>query len=594
MSGVEVAGLVLGALPLVIAAIESYNEGLDPIKSMMRWERQLPQLIRKLRNEHVHFAQTMRQLLEPITDEFELDEMLSEPSGRLWKDHDMAEKLRDKLQESFMAYQATINEIETIMKEIARKLDVDRDKKMNHNDLEAIVAANPQKNNKFEFGKRVRFGMSKKGIKAKLDELHECNKELERFTDKSEKLESYRKVTKPSFANRIQRIQGLAKNLHSSILSSWSCACRSNHETRLQLDQRGSLYAKAATKQSTLTKTCFVVSFTTIGDDVHSWRRQEAQIDIEEEEQLPKRVESIQLRPKIGKTVSFGAKAPPPYSANADSTTATAGQALKEVEDLCASIHQLYKSSPCIGFSLNSKSRLRGVYPVQRTFPDRDEALRELITLDELLAHPPTVNGRPMKLTRKERYSLAVTLASSALQLNATPWFPDQWSGKDIVFHRMSSRGPQIVDIDHPYIASHLAAGAVHATNGNAHLHAIAKPSQGGGGTAFNKNTVLLALAIALLELYFGVPSTSRNHGPSSTPNTNSNPWALCAMAYEWAETEQGDMSAAFSSAVAHCLRCFSDPGASLQDVEFLQAAVEKIVLPLQDELYQFLGKPGP
>lgn len=37
-----------------------------------------------------------------------------------------------------------------------------------------------------------------------------------------------------------------------------------------------------------------------------------------------------------------------------------------------------------------------------------------------------------------------------------------------------------------------------------------------------------------------------------------------------------------------------SDPGASLADSEFLQAAVECIVLPLQDELYQFLGKPGP
>jgi hypothetical protein len=86
----------------------------------------LPQFIRKLRNEHVHYAQTMRQLLEPITSEFELAEMLSEPSGQLWKDKDMTTKLQDRLQESYQAYQSTIADIERIAKKIAGKLDLDR------------------------------------------------------------------------------------------------------------------------------------------------------------------------------------------------------------------------------------------------------------------------------------------------------------------------------------------------------------------------------------------------------------------------------------------------------------------------------------
>jgi excinuclease UvrABC helicase subunit UvrB len=126
MSGIEVAGLVLGSIPLIISALESYNEGLDPVKSFIRWERELPQFIRKLRNQHVHFAQTTRLLLEPITTEFELAEMLSEPSGKLWKDDDMTGKLKDKLQESYHAYQSTITDIERIMKKIASKLDLER------------------------------------------------------------------------------------------------------------------------------------------------------------------------------------------------------------------------------------------------------------------------------------------------------------------------------------------------------------------------------------------------------------------------------------------------------------------------------------
>ena len=109
-----------------MTSAESYNEGLDPLKSFVRWERELPQLIRKLRNEHVHYAQTMRQLLEPITTEFELAEMLSEPGGQLWKEKAVVSKLEGKLQESYHAYQSTIVDIERIMKKIASKLDLDR------------------------------------------------------------------------------------------------------------------------------------------------------------------------------------------------------------------------------------------------------------------------------------------------------------------------------------------------------------------------------------------------------------------------------------------------------------------------------------
>ena len=44
----------------------------------------------------------------------------------LWKDKDMSEKLQGRLQESYLAYQSTIKDIERIVKKIASKLDLDR------------------------------------------------------------------------------------------------------------------------------------------------------------------------------------------------------------------------------------------------------------------------------------------------------------------------------------------------------------------------------------------------------------------------------------------------------------------------------------
>lgn len=155
---------------------------------------------------------------------------------------------------------------------------------LKRNDLEALLAANPKKGSeKFEFTKRVRFGMSKKTIKALLEELNDCNRELERFTEKSEKIETFRKVAKPSFATRLQRVQGYAKNLHSSLC--WSCSCKDTHRTSLQLEPRSNLYASGM-KISSASKTCFTVSFSTLAADVSApWRWQAAEINIEEDEE---------------------------------------------------------------------------------------------------------------------------------------------------------------------------------------------------------------------------------------------------------------------------------------------------------------------
>lgn len=93
----------------------------------MRWDKELPQCIRKLRNQHVHYEQTIRILLEPITAESEFAELMTDPGrSQLWKDKDMTLRLKDRLQESYHAYQGTIVDIERITRQIASKLDLDR------------------------------------------------------------------------------------------------------------------------------------------------------------------------------------------------------------------------------------------------------------------------------------------------------------------------------------------------------------------------------------------------------------------------------------------------------------------------------------
>lgn len=274
------------------------------------------------------------------------------------------------------------------------------------------------------------------------------------------------------------------------------------------------------------------------------------------------------------KSVSFSS--PPPYSLS--DPVVDSKQSLREITDICASIGQVHSTTSRIGLSLDAKKKLRGIYTIDTTA--NLASTSEVITLEDLLDRRPTVNGKRVKLSKKERYSLALTLASSVLYLNSTPWLTNQWAARDVQFHQAVD-ATTFLDIEHPYLAptsiDHLGGSTVKTK-----------------ALSFqNKNTVLLALAVALLELYFGTTAEKyqeTEHG-ACDPTLHQNSWMLCAMAHQWADESQDELSAAFLSAVRHCLRCFSDPGVSLQDSEFLQAAAEGIVLPLQEELYQFLGK---
>jgi hypothetical protein len=128
--------------------------------------------------------------------------------------------------------------------------------------------------------------MGKKTIKALLQELDDCNKQLERFTEKSEKIETYRKATKPSYATRLQRLQRYAKTLHESLSLCWSCTCKSSHQTSLQLGSRGSLFASGSQKNIHSSKTSFNVSFSTVSSDGNGvpWLVQAAEICVEDDD----------------------------------------------------------------------------------------------------------------------------------------------------------------------------------------------------------------------------------------------------------------------------------------------------------------------
>ncbi|EXJ78184.1 hypothetical protein A1O3_09345 [Capronia epimyces CBS 606.96] len=407
MSGIEVAGLVLGAIPLVLSALEHYEDIIGPTKAFVRFQGELDRAIRELRNQHTLFEQSIEVLLRPITTDQELS---------FGKDSAIEDKLRRKLGNAYPSYMRTIDDIQSIMIGIAMKLDnVHGVENLDRNGLEAIISQHVAakvdgKLQKFEMSKRMKFTMKKKKIKQSLLELQRYIEMLDKFQVKADKIttaeELYNSDSRVMFTLPLDIVRENAKKLYKVLSKTWS--------TREEARERTTwLATESATFVQMRYKLLWPVFATIIVLDLEEW------LDVE-----------IRLLEYSASGQQSGSAVQTTISASPSSSVTTTlaplpcpnPSQLQIVTDLCSILQN--PCHPCIGFCLDGEGHLRGAYNAQRSvaYVDGGASLEDVLTN----------NG----LDRQEQYNLSITLTSSMLQLSHTPWLQETWSKADIIFLR--------------------------------------------------------------------------------------------------------------------------------------------------------------
>lgn len=155
--------------------------------------------------------------------------------------------------------------------------------------------------------------------------------------------------------------------------------------------------------------------------------------------------------------------------------------------------------------------------------------IRDAISLEQLLSKDPTIT-----LTRRQRYLIALTLASSHLQLQSTPWIGSQWSKRDIHFLRDSTK-PNKIRLDQPYISRSFASA----------LSPSHSPSDN-----TNDNS-LSNLGIMLLELCFGTAIEDHEIRQKYPPIGHI---LDVAAALEWSSRAVEEGGPEFADAILWCL----------------------------------------
>jgi hypothetical protein len=126
LTGIEVAGVVLGVLPLVISALEHYAEGVGTIKRFLKFQREFKSLIVRLKAEQLMLSNSTRLLLEGVvTTEEQLDILLNEPERGYWNDKKLDDELRASDYETYKIYVDIMAEVRLAVEELKTKLGID-------------------------------------------------------------------------------------------------------------------------------------------------------------------------------------------------------------------------------------------------------------------------------------------------------------------------------------------------------------------------------------------------------------------------------------------------------------------------------------
>jgi hypothetical protein len=136
MSGAEVVGFLLGAIPLVVSAIEHYRDGLDPLIDYSHYRSTLKALRTRLRIEFYLYEGTVKRLLFSELSSNEADVLFPAADVPLetapWGTREIEEKLRKKLGKQYQTFMDVVWEMEAVMKKLMNKLDIDFEGKVLH------------------------------------------------------------------------------------------------------------------------------------------------------------------------------------------------------------------------------------------------------------------------------------------------------------------------------------------------------------------------------------------------------------------------------------------------------------------------------
>lgn len=602
-SGIEIAGLVLAAFPLVVKGLGSYVQGVETIRLWRRYRRQLADYQRQIETQRIWYLDTLEELLDGIvcSDE-EVVSLIADPGGTAWQKPEYDARLRTRLDHSYGPYITTIRNLLDSLETIEEKLGLDASGKISWDTTPSL---------KREV-QRLKTVLSKSVYEELFTRIDRDNKDLREFTHQNRYLEVVRRkrhgLRQP--ATDFKKIRRFARSLHHEVVcgKSWKCSCLHVAYLRLapQIEDYVDEDSRRVRFRILLSCKSGLGSARPDTDTTSKWQ----EIEIEPKETTTNHKDAV---PGISDAVTNTptsieqALRCVALSSVTNAALAKTNPVVKKVKtvkfvdtslsrneaiptdgsscgllitDFCSTLHSgLCTSRKCIGFLTHecttSIAHRHDVFFLGKMIDAQPQSLESLLTSRKQGTHPWTRGT--IFFSRRERLFIAASLASSVLQLDGS-WLKRPWSSRDVFF--LPSSEPATATFHHPYLSWEVSqndAAAECTITCRAPPPILAHVLH---------NELFFPLGLTLMELSLGQTSAelAKSEGMDPTGSTKDLRTALNYV-YDESGLRYGDV-------VRKCLFWpFESRGfTTLDNDDFQQSILEWIVMPLIEDWKTFEG----
>ncbi|GAP89785.1 putative protein [Rosellinia necatrix] len=549
MSGFEIAGVVFGAIPLVISALEHYKTGQSTLAALIKYQGQLDKLLYQLKVQQTAFYFDILQLLrsadiEEVENRTDIspDDCLS----ILQKDK-TGIKLQKYLGIHYSTFLDTLRRYEQCLKKISKKLrHVRRLPGASKDDLAALLVANPTVDGRFEFQERISFSIERGALNALVVELGEDRLNLKTIIKgmKTEKEHCARSPSNDSkrLSRVLAQVSASAKALYIAMCQSCACACQNNHRVFLEL--RNPIPQSRPTRTKAPLQANLIIFNLVFQMETHF---REAYVEASPHDVL----DSIPIR-NTSRHVSFQE-----YKSRVPSITLFEENQPAEVSTKVLGICDLVSQSQTRDYMLSLKLKGQALDFIQKPHQIQRE-LSTPTTLEAVLRQGAT--DKKFQMTPKQRSLLALDIASSVIQLRKTYW-------------------------SDPAVNSKVVKCILGANGKNARVFTIAfiekvTEISRADSPGSEPKVALLELAILLLEIWhhetLEMWASAAGFGETGTTRER------MAAATEWLEATAEEFPLRYLEAVEQSLSLCVQRSRQWDDYEFLRLYCENVIIPLQ------------
>lgn len=568
MSGIEVAGLILGALPILIDGLGNYRKSFRLLRTGFEKRREVDKLTHVVRQQAGIFRELLKSILLksgcdiPPTFPADMEDVL--------KDSQTKDSITEFLGEDYETFMYHLRECDESFRQLIFRIAklVPSVKVPPHSllassimlifcqdsaNISKILEANKD-TKKLELGSRISLVIHKKDFDEECQRLESSLHSLHRLHDlisSNHELAGDRPSGKAkSLARAFMKLRAHAENLYLAVSKSWVVHCHQKHEAKLFLEDRleESKQAWGKKRRADLPMHVFRFVFAGHHPPVNGmWHESIVQVFPPTDQDMVDPHPSANNQTTRQRVTII---APPSKSP---------ARPMKEIKDICSAIEAGKANQEHTTFALTLDCKI--AIDCGRKDGFKSPQVKETVLLkDMLMGASQTPQGRPV-ISWSQKLQLALNIASSFLQLLRTPWTGPRLSIDQVAFLQLSN---QSADLSKPFLS--LSFDSVQ-TGQQATLD------------DFQLKDALAELGIMLLEIW---------HEETLEHKFSLNPGAMGPNrrfhALEWLEAEPRVWSNLYHKAAYHCIvgaMNISPYPKDWDDMRLWETVCESVIEPL-------------